>query len=72
MFVKGMYLSLFYGLCYEMDISTDMSEEKVSEEINPELNEEEDIRMDNIREEDFRYVYEKGDDMQKIHAMTQG
>ena len=26
MFVKGMYLSVFYFLCYDTDISTDMSE----------------------------------------------
>ena len=49
MFGKGVYLSAFYFLCYEMDISIDMSEEHVSEEIYPDLNEEEDIRMDNSR-----------------------
>ena len=32
MFLKGMHLSVFYCLCYEMDTSTDMLEEKVSEE----------------------------------------
>ena len=32
MSVKGMYLSLFYCLCYEMDIFTYMSEDQVSEE----------------------------------------
>ena len=51
MFGKGMYLSVFYCLCYEMDISTDMSEEQVLVEIDPDLNEEEDIRMDNSRED---------------------
>ena len=51
MFVNGMYLSVFYCLCYEMDVSTYMSEDKVSEERDPDLDEEEDIRMDAIREE---------------------
>ena len=51
MFGKGMYLSVFYCLCYEMDISTDMLEGQVSEEIYPNLNEEEDIRMDYSRKE---------------------
>ena len=47
---KGMYLSVFYCLCYAKDISTDMSEDQVTEEIDPDLNEEEDIRLDAIRE----------------------
>ena len=32
MFVKVVYLYLFYCLCYDTDISTDMSEEQVKEE----------------------------------------
>ena len=43
MFGKGMYLSVFYFLCYAKDISTDMSEYQVPEEIDLYLNEEEDI-----------------------------
>ena len=39
-FFKGMYLSVFYCLCYEMDISTDMSEDHVYKEIDTDLNEE--------------------------------
>ena len=31
-FVKGVYLSVFYCLCYDTDISTDMSEDQVAEE----------------------------------------
>ena len=50
MFRKGMYLSEFYCLCYEMDIYTDMSEYQVSEERYLDLNEEEDITMDGGRE----------------------
>ena len=49
MFGKGMYLSVFYCLCYEMDIFTYMSEDQVSEERYLELNEEEDIRLYAIR-----------------------
>ena len=51
MFVKDMYLSVFYCLCYDMDLSTDMSEDQVDEERDPDLNEKEDIRLDEIREE---------------------
>ena len=46
MFGKGMYLSIIYFLCYEMDISTEMSKDQVSEERDPDLNEEEDIILD--------------------------
>ena len=56
MFVKGMYLSVFYYLCYAKDISADMSEDQVMEERYPDLNEEEDIRLDAIREEHCRGV----------------
>ena len=51
MFGKGVYLSVFYCLCYVTDISTDMSEDQVAEERDPDPNEEEDIRLDEIREE---------------------
>ena len=37
-------------LCYEIDIYTDISEDQISEEIDQDLNEEEDIRMDEIRD----------------------
>ena len=46
MFGNGIYLYVFYCLCYGMDVSTDMSEDQVWEERDPYLNEEEDIRMD--------------------------
>ena len=48
MFVKGMYLSVFYCLCYDTNISTDMSEEQVAEERDLDLNEKEEIRFDKI------------------------
>ena len=51
MFVKGMHLSMFYCFYYDTNISTDMSEYQVAEERYPDLNEEEDIRLDEIREE---------------------
>ena len=50
MFINGMYLSAFYCLCYEMYVSTDVSEDQVSEERDPDLNEDENIRLDEIRE----------------------
>ena len=69
MFGNGIYFSVFYFFCYEMDVSTDMSEGQVSEERDPYLNEEEDIIMDEIRDEHCRDVDEKGDDKKKIHSL---
>ena len=57
-FGKGIYLSVFYCLCYEMDISTDILEGQVSEERDLNLNKEEDIRMDEIMDKNWRYIYE--------------
>ena len=39
MFVKGIYLSVFYFLCYDTDLTTDYSEEQVVEERDPDLDE---------------------------------
>ena len=69
MFGKGIYLSVFYRLCYVADISTDISEEQVAEERYPDLNEEEDIILDKIREEYWRDIAEEGDDKKRIHAV---
>ena len=49
---------MFYCLCYVTDISTDISEEQVAEDIDMDLNEEEDIRLNEIREEHWRDVSE--------------
>ena len=46
-----------------------LSEEQVSEERDPDLNGEEDIRMDEIRENPCRDVAEEGDNKNKIHAL---
>ena len=69
MFGKGMYLSLFYLLCYVTDISTDIPEGQVAEERDPDLNEEEDIVLDKIREEHWRDIAEEGDDKKRIYAL---
>ena len=69
MFVKVMYLTVFYCLCYYTDISTDMSEDQVAEERNPDLNAEEDIRLDEIRGEHWRGASEEGHNKKKIHAL---
>ena len=69
MFGKGMYLSVFYCLCYVTYISTDILEEQVEEERDPYLNEEEDIILDKIREEHWRDIAEEGDDKKRIHAL---
>ena len=64
-----MYFSMFYCLCYDMYISTDILEDQVSEERYLYLNEEEDIRLDEIREEHWRGIYEEGYDKKKFHAL---
>ena len=71
MIEKYIYLSVFYCLCYEIDISTDMSEEQMLEQIDPDLNEEEDIIIDNSREENWRYVAEEDDNNKNIHYLRQ-
>ena len=70
MFGKVMYLYVFYCLCYAKDRSTYMSEDKLAEERDPDLNEEEDIRLDAIREEHWRNFSEEGDDKKNIHALS--
>ena len=69
MFVKVVYLSVFYFLCYVTDISTNMLEDHVAEERDPDLSEEEDIRFDAIREEHWSYVAEEVDDKKNIHSL---
>ena len=69
MLERGVYFSVFYCLCYVKEISTDMLEKMVSEEIYPDLNEEEDIRMEDSREEHWRYFTEDGEDKNKINAL---
>ena len=56
MFERGMHFSVFYCLCYVKEISTDMLEKKVSEERYTDLNEEEDIIMEDSREDHWRDV----------------
>ena len=69
MFVKDMYLSLFYCLSYDTDISMDISEDQVAEERDPDLNEKEDIRFDKVWEDHWRDIAEENDDKKKIHAL---
>ena len=68
-FVNGMYLYVFYCLCYESYVYTDMLEDQVLEESDPYLNEEGGIIMDAIREEHWRYVAEEGGDKENMHAL---
>ena len=60
---------MFYFLCFVKDISTDMLEEQVSEEIDPDLNEEEDIIIEESREENWMDVSDNGEDKSEIHAL---
>ena len=68
-FGNSIYLSILYYLCYEIDVSTDISEDQVSEEENMDLNEEEDIRIDEIRDRYWMDVADEGEDKKKIHAL---
>ena len=52
-----------------MDISIDVPEYQVLKDIYKDLNEEEDIRLDAMREYHWRYVAEEGDDKKKIHGL---
>ena len=69
MFEKGIYLYIFYRFYYEMNISKDMFEEQVSEESDTDLNEEEDIIMDEIRNEHWRDVADESEDKKEIHTL---
>ena len=64
-----MYLSVFYCLFHVNNISTDMLEKQVSYKRDPDLNEEDDIRMEEIREDHWRDVSEYYDYKRKIHAL---
>ena len=69
MFERGVYLFVFYSLCYVKYMSTDFSEEQVSAERDPDLNGEEDIIMDEIRDENWRDVAEEGENKKNIHSL---
>ena len=72
MFGKGIYLYVFYCLCYAKDRYTYVLEEQVAEERDPNLNEEEDIILDEIREEHCSYVTDECDDKKKVHTLMWG
>ena len=69
MFERGVYLSVFNYACYVKVMSADFSEEQVSEERDPDLNGEEDTRLDEIKDENSRDVYEECDNKKKIHTL---
>ena len=70
MFGKVMFFSIFYCLCYVKDIYTEILEDQVAEERYPGLNEEEDIILDEIREDHWRDVDEESDDNKDINALS--
>ena len=72
MFGRGMHLSVFYCLCYVKEMSTGFSEKQVFKERDTDLNEEEDIRMDEIRENPWRYITEEGGNKKRIHDLRWG
>ena len=69
MFVKGMYLSVFYCLCYDTNLTKDYLEEQLVEERYPDLDEMDDIRFDDIRGDHWRDLAEESNDKKKIHAL---
>ena len=69
MFVKGIYLSVFYCLCCDTNLTTDYLEEQVAEERDPDLDEMDDIRFDEIQEDDWRDLAEESNNKKKIHAL---
>ena len=69
MFFKVMYLSVFYCLCYDTNLTTDYSEEQVVEERDPDLDEMDDIKFDEIWEDNWRDLAEESNNKKKIHAL---
>ena len=56
-------------MCYDTDISTDILEDQVAGERNPDLNEMEDVRFDEIWEDQWRDLAEENNDKKKVHAL---
>ena len=69
MFERGMGFSVFYCLCFLKDTSTYILETQVLDEKYPDLNEEEEVRIEDIWEDHWRYVDKDGDDKSEIHAL---
>ena len=70
MFERGMGFSVFYCLCVLLkDTSTYILEAQVLYEKYPELNEYEEVRIEDIGEDHWRYVDKDGEDKSEIHAL---
>ena len=69
MFVKGVYFSVFYFLCYDANLTTDYLEDQLVEERDLDLEEMEGIRFDGIREDHWRDLAEENNNKKKIHAL---
>ena len=69
MLERGIYLYIIYCLCYVKKVSMDTLERQVLEERDLDLNQDEDIRMEYRREENWRNVDEYGEDKIKINAL---
>ena len=70
MFEKGMYLSIFYCLCFVEVISVHTAEEQVMEERDPDIEWEEDFRISTDREEHWKEIEEEDNkDRGKVHAL---
>ena len=69
MFERGMYFSVFNCLCYVKETSTETLKEQVWEVRDPDLNKEEDIKIEDSREEHWRDSSEDGKYKRKINAL---
>ena len=69
MFKIGMYVYVFYCLCYVKYISTYILEEQVLEDRDPDLNEEENIRIEESRGGHWGDVSEYGEDKSNMHSL---
>ena len=70
-FVKGVYFSIFYWLCFVEDISPNIAEEQVMEEKTPDLEWEEDFRFSDDRGQKWRGVGQEDNYyMCKFHLLS--
>ena len=56
MFEKGIFLNIFYFLCFVEDVSQDMVEKQMMKEIDPDLEGGGDFRVSDYREYHWRVV----------------
>ena len=69
-FGKGIYLSIFYFLCFVEEISVDIAQKQVMEETDPDLNWEEYVMIFNDMEEHWKEVEQEDNEYRgKVFAL---